>query len=76
MHVHGALLSRFALKERGHGGRRPDEQGGSSFLVGRRRVRSPECTTPDQRTRFVDIQHPGESLTFTTVGAARLISLG
>ena len=34
MHVHGALLSRFALKERGHGGRRPDEQGGSSFLVG------------------------------------------
>ena len=25
------------------------------------------CTTPDQRTMFVDIQHPGESPAFTTV---------
>ncbi len=38
------------------------------FLVGPKACEvTGVCTTPDQRTMFVDIQHPGESLTFTTI---------
>ncbi len=46
------------------------------FLVGPKTCEvTGVCTTPDQRTMFVDIQHPGESLTFTTVpGAEQAIS--
>ncbi len=38
------------------------------FLVGPKSCEvTGVCTTPDQRTMFVDIQHPGETLSFTTV---------
>ncbi len=38
------------------------------FLVGPKTCEvTGVCTTPDQRTMFVDIQHPGESLAFTTI---------
>ena len=46
------------------------------FLVGPKSCEvTGVCTTPDQRTMFVDIQHPGESLTFTTIpGQEQVIS--
>ncbi len=46
------------------------------FLVGPKRCEvTGVCTTPDQRTMFVDIQHPGETLNFTTTpGSEQAIS--